>query len=114
MWSVLPFPQVLITLPTELEVLLTSPSTEAWVRRIKYVVFDEVHCIGDSSEGAVWERLLTMLQAPFVALSATGTSHGGGCVQLQLCVWRWGVSESVAAALDHAAVALDGSNGSRV
>jgi superfamily II RNA helicase len=54
--------QVLITQPTELEILLTSPATKEWVKKIQYVVFDEVHCIGDSSEGAVWERLLTMLQ----------------------------------------------------
>jgi hypothetical protein len=54
--------QVLVTLPMELEVLLTSPGTQKWVKKIKYVVFDEVHCIGDSNEGAIWERLLTMLQ----------------------------------------------------
>ena len=47
---------------THSQVLLTSPGTQSWVKKIKYVVFDEVHCIGDSNEGAIWERLLTMLQ----------------------------------------------------
>jgi hypothetical protein len=63
--------QVLITLPTQFETMLMSPGLEDWVQHVKYVIFDEVHCIGESSEGAKWERLLSLLQAPFVALSAT-------------------------------------------
>ena len=43
-------------------------STEQWVQQIKYAIFDEVHCIGDTQAGIKWEHLLTLLQAPFVAL----------------------------------------------
>lgn len=36
----------------------------------QYVIFDEVHSIG-TEDGAVWERLIQMVDAPFLALSAT-------------------------------------------
>ena len=57
--------------PAQFETLLMSPALESWTKQLRYVIFDEVHCIGESSEGAKWERLLAMLQTPFVALSAT-------------------------------------------
>jgi len=63
--------EVLITIPECLETLLLSPESEVWTRCIKYVVFDEVHCLGSTENGAVWERLLKMVRCPFIALSAT-------------------------------------------
>mmetsp|Transcript_10845 Transcript_10845/g.19822 ORF Transcript_10845/g.19822 Transcript_10845/m.19822 type:complete len:1849 (-) Transcript_10845:249-5795(-) len=63
--------EVLITIPECLETLLLSPQSEMWARCIKYVIFDEVHCLGSTSNGDVWERLLMMVRCPFIALSAT-------------------------------------------
>lgn len=63
--------EVLITVPEMLDVLLFSPVYEDWVSRINYVIFDEVHCLGLDDGGIVWERVLSMLKSPFLALSAT-------------------------------------------
>jgi ATP-dependent RNA helicase DDX60 len=61
---------VLVTVPQCLEILLFSPPMEQWCKRIRYVIFDEVHSIG-ADDGAVWERLFVLVGAPFIALSAT-------------------------------------------
>jgi superfamily II RNA helicase len=50
-------------------VLLASEHS-ALLPRIRYVIFDEVHNIV-SKDGDVWEHLLSYIEAPFVALSAT-------------------------------------------
>lgn len=63
--------QVLVTVPEALETILMSPLHQQWCRRIKYVIFDEIHSIDNFGNGSVWERLLMMVRAPFVALSAT-------------------------------------------
>eukprot|EP00760_Papus_ankaliazontas_P009714 PhM_4_TR14123/c0_g1_i1/m.91024/K20103/DDX60; ATP-dependent RNA helicase DDX60 len=65
--------QALVTIPEGFETLLMSPRLEhqQLVRRIRYVIFDEIHSIDDLRTGCVWERLLTMIRAPFIALSAT-------------------------------------------
>eukprot|EP01116_Phalansterium_solitarium_P013512 TRINITY_DN30896_c0_g1_i1.p1 TRINITY_DN30896_c0_g1~~TRINITY_DN30896_c0_g1_i1.p1 ORF type:complete len:1741 (-),score=432.81 TRINITY_DN30896_c0_g1_i1:116-5338(-) len=66
--------QILVTVPEILEILLLSPLHNAegkWGSRIKYVIFDEVHCIGDMDGGEVWEHLLLLTACPFIALSAT-------------------------------------------
>lgn len=52
------------------EVMLLSPSRAEWAKQIKYVIFDEVHCLG-LPNGDVWEHILTLTRAPFLALSAT-------------------------------------------
>jgi superfamily II RNA helicase len=51
--------------------LSPSPEFEEWRKRVKYVVFDEVHSIGDLASGEIWEHLLSMVDCPFLALSAT-------------------------------------------
>lgn len=62
--------QILITVPECLEIMLVSPDHVDWVKRLKWVIFDEVHCIA-STGGEVWEHLLLMIKCPFLALSAT-------------------------------------------
>lgn len=67
---------MLVTVPQCLEVLLLSTAEQSWTRRLRYVIFDEVHCIGDSGAAGVegtasWERIIAMIPCPFVALSAT-------------------------------------------
>lgn len=69
--------QILVTVPHMLQILLLSPNSSTgsgkipWPSRIKWIIFDEVHSIGQSSEGVVWEQLLLMAPCPIIALSAT-------------------------------------------
>ena len=63
--------QILVTVPQCLEILLLSPARQDWVAKIRYVVFDEVHCIGSEIGAEVWEHLLLLIRCPFLALSAT-------------------------------------------
>ncbi|KAM9607634.1 LOW QUALITY PROTEIN: putative ATP-dependent RNA helicase DDX60 [Trichechus inunguis] len=63
--------QILVTVPQCLEMLLLSPHAQKWVKRIRYVIFDEVHCLGGEVGAEVWEHLLVMIRCPFLALSAT-------------------------------------------
>lgn len=65
--------EVLITIPECLDGLLLNPQVEVqdWLRRVRYAIFDEVHTLGEDNGGIVWERLLSMLSCPFLALSAT-------------------------------------------
>lgn len=63
--------QILVTIPHILEMLLLSPSNQDWVSRLRYVVFDEVHCIGEQEGGVQWEHCMQMIPCPFLALSAT-------------------------------------------
>lgn len=62
--------QVLVTVPECLEIIMLDPLYSKLAARIRWVVFDEVHCISKEG-GAVWERLLISTQATFIALSAT-------------------------------------------
>ena len=64
--------QVLVTIPSMLEQLLLDPTMQDWVKRIEYVIFDEVHCMGESAdESAIWEHALQLIPCPFLAMSAT-------------------------------------------
>ncbi|KAM7143068.1 putative ATP-dependent RNA helicase DDX60 [Molossus nigricans] len=63
--------QILVTVPQCLEILLISPRNQKWVERMRYVIFDEVHCLGGEIGAEVWEHLLVMIRCPFLALSAT-------------------------------------------
>jgi len=38
---------------------------------VKRIIFDEVHSIGNSEDGLVWEQLLLLAPCPIIALSAT-------------------------------------------
>ncbi|KAK1775243.1 hypothetical protein QBC45DRAFT_13424 [Copromyces sp. CBS 386.78] len=67
--------QILVTVPDILQIILLSPSNAtgptSFARRIKRIIFDEVHCIGQSEDGLVWEQLLLLAPCPIIALSAT-------------------------------------------
>eukprot|EP00929_Paragymnodinium_shiwhaense_P082526 TRINITY_DN4351_c0_g1_i1.p1 TRINITY_DN4351_c0_g1~~TRINITY_DN4351_c0_g1_i1.p1 ORF type:complete len:1954 (-),score=750.05 TRINITY_DN4351_c0_g1_i1:133-5994(-) len=63
--------QVLVTEPHILEMLLLSPTHQEWVKRLRYIVFDEVHCIGEQEGGSQWEHVMQLIPCPFIALSAT-------------------------------------------
>lgn len=64
--------QVLVTVPHVLQILLLSPAfANTWSPRVKRIIFDEVHSIGQAEDGVVWEQLLLMAPCPIIALSAT-------------------------------------------
>ncbi|CAI6308174.1 unnamed protein product [Periconia digitata] len=64
--------QILVTVPHILQTLLLAPSNAgSWAKRVKWIIFDEVHCIGQAEDGQVWEQLLLMAPCPIIALSAT-------------------------------------------
>ncbi|KAI1635019.1 hypothetical protein F4809DRAFT_470895 [Biscogniauxia mediterranea] len=67
--------QVLVTVPHVLQIMLLAPSNaggpNSWSRRVKRIIFDEVHCIGQADDGLIWEQLLLMAPCPIIALSAT-------------------------------------------
>ncbi|KAI0432295.1 hypothetical protein F5Y09DRAFT_353772 [Xylaria sp. FL1042] len=64
--------QILVTVPHVLQIMLLSPSNaNSWSERVKRIIFDEVHCIGQADDGIIWEQLLLMAPCPIIALSAT-------------------------------------------
>lgn len=67
--------QVLVTVPHILQIMLLAPSNaehaSSWSARVKRIVFDEIHCIGQADDGVIWEQLLLLAPCPFIALSAT-------------------------------------------
>lgn len=67
--------QILVTVPHVLQIMLLSPANanggNAWSKRVKRIIFDEVHSIGQSEDGVIWEQLLLQAPCPIVALSAT-------------------------------------------
>ncbi|PHH67418.1 hypothetical protein CDD81_28 [Ophiocordyceps australis] len=67
--------QILVTVPHILQIMLLAPSNaekaNSWSLRIKRIIFDEVHCIGQAEDGVIWEQLLLLSPCPIIALSAT-------------------------------------------
>lgn len=64
--------QILVTVPHILQIMLLAPShAKSWSERVKWIIFDEVHCIGQAEDGLIWEQLLLMAPCPIIALSAT-------------------------------------------
>lgn len=64
--------QILITVPSILSTMLMSPNNaKNWAPRVKRIIFDEVHSIGNAEEGVIWEQLLLLTPCPIIALSAT-------------------------------------------
>ncbi|XP_032154511.1 probable ATP-dependent RNA helicase DDX60-like isoform X5 [Sapajus apella] len=62
--------QVLITVPECFEILLLAPHRQKWVKRIRYVIFDEVHYLGREVGVKFWELLLVIIRCPFLIVSA--------------------------------------------
>ncbi|KXS22130.1 P-loop containing nucleoside triphosphate hydrolase protein, partial [Gonapodya prolifera JEL478] len=58
--------QILITVPQVLEILLLSSC-----KKIRRIIFDEVHSISNAEDGVIWEHCLLLAQCPVIALSAT-------------------------------------------
>ena len=64
--------QILVTVPHILQIMLLAPSNaKSWSPRVKYIIFDEIHSIGQAEDGVVWEQLLLLAPSPIIALSAT-------------------------------------------
>ncbi|TDZ15078.1 putative helicase [Colletotrichum orbiculare MAFF 240422] len=67
--------QILVTVPHVLQIMLLAPSNSqtqtSWACRVKRIIFDEVHCIGQADDGVIWEQLLLLAPCPIIALSAT-------------------------------------------
>ncbi|KAF8636971.1 hypothetical protein AX17_003132 [Amanita inopinata Kibby_2008] len=64
--------QILVTVPEMLAIMLLSPSiARSWTSRIKWIVLDEIHCIGQQEGGAVWEQIILFAPCPIIGLSAT-------------------------------------------
>jgi hypothetical protein len=63
--------QILVTVPECFALLLLSPRKRDWVRSLRYVIFDEIHCLAGQMGGFAWECGLLLIRCPFLALSAT-------------------------------------------
>jgi superfamily II RNA helicase len=63
--------QILVTVPECLALLLLSPRRHGWVRNLRYVIFDEIHCLAGQLGGFSLECGLLLIRCPFLALSAT-------------------------------------------
>lgn len=64
--------QILVTVPHVLQIMLLAPSNaNSWSPRLRRIIFDEIHSIGNAEDGVVWEQLLLIAPCPIMALSAT-------------------------------------------
>ncbi|KAL1741542.1 hypothetical protein HDZ31DRAFT_84764 [Schizophyllum fasciatum] len=64
--------QILITVPEMLSIMLLSPPlAKTWTPRIKRIILDEIHSIGQQEGGAVWEQIILLAPCPIIGLSAT-------------------------------------------
>ena len=64
--------QILVTVPHILQIMLLSPSNaKNWSPKVRCIIFDEIHSIGQAEDGVVWEQLLLLAPCPIIALSAT-------------------------------------------
>ncbi|RPD67074.1 P-loop containing nucleoside triphosphate hydrolase protein [Lentinus tigrinus ALCF2SS1-7] len=64
--------QILVTVPEMLATMLLSPPlARTWTPRIKRIILDEIHTIGQQEGGAVWEQIILLAPCPLIGLSAT-------------------------------------------
>jgi superfamily II RNA helicase len=64
-----------------MEILLLSPNHQRWCERIKYAIFDEIHCMSGETGADVWEKTILLINCPMIGLSAT-VNNGE-----ELCHW---------------------------
>ena len=63
--------QILVTVPHVLQLMLVNPSNaKSWSTKVKTIIFDEIHSIGNADDGVIWEKLLLLAPCPIIALSA--------------------------------------------
>ncbi|KAJ7511822.1 hypothetical protein B0H11DRAFT_2268815 [Mycena galericulata] len=68
--------QILVTVPEILATLLLSPPlARVWTPRVKSIILDEIHTIGQQEGGSVWEEIILMAPCPIIGLSATIGFH---------------------------------------
>ncbi|TFK38254.1 hypothetical protein BDQ12DRAFT_684235 [Crucibulum laeve] len=64
--------QILVTVPEVLAIMLLSPAlARVWTPRLKRIILDEIHSIGQQEGGAVWEQIILLAPCPVIGLSAT-------------------------------------------
>jgi superfamily II RNA helicase len=63
--------RILVTVPQCMEILLLSPNHQRWCQRIKYAIFDEIHCMSGEIGSHVWEKTMLLINCPMIGLSAT-------------------------------------------
>ncbi|CAF4617941.1 unnamed protein product, partial [Rotaria sp. Silwood1] len=63
--------RILVTVPQCMQILLLSPSHQRWCQRIKYAIFDEIHCMSGEAGSDVWEKTMLLINCPMIGLSAT-------------------------------------------
>ncbi|TVY82683.1 putative helicase [Lachnellula suecica] len=69
--------QILVTVPHILQIMLLAPTnSKSWAPRVRRIIFDEIHSIGQAEDGVVWEQLLLLSPCPIIALSATVGNPG--------------------------------------
>ncbi|CAH2300577.1 probable ATP-dependent RNA helicase DDX60 [Pelobates cultripes] len=86
--------QVLVTVPQCLEILLLS-HRQNWAKKIEYIIFDEIHCLGGEIGAEVWEHMLVMIRCPFLALSATISNPEHLTAWLQTVKQYWKQSDEL-------------------
>ena len=81
--------RILVTVPACLEILLLSPGHRDWVKKLRYVIFDEVHCMREGgireggaveNTGAIWEHCLLVIRYLLLLYCSQA------CTDLQ---WLW-------------------------
>ena len=63
--------RILVTIPQCMQILLLSPNHQKWCQRIKYAIFDEIHCMSGEQGSDVWEKTMLLINCPMIGLSAT-------------------------------------------
>ncbi|CAF4706532.1 unnamed protein product [Rotaria sp. Silwood1] len=63
--------RILVTIPQCMQILLLSPRQQRWCQRIKYAIFDEIHCMSGDIESDVWEKSMLLINCPMIGLSTT-------------------------------------------
>ncbi|CAM4889645.1 unnamed protein product [Rotaria socialis] len=79
--------RILVTVPQCMEILLLSPNHQRWCKRIKYAIFDEIHCMSGEIGSDVWEKTMLLINCPMIGLSAT-VNNGE-----EMCQWIEHVEE---------------------